>query len=180
MKVVIKLVLSLVMVVCLQSCSEDTLNENGQGTLTGTIVKKGDNTPLADVKISTSPVSTTVFTDENGFFIINSINAGEYSVQAEKDDYISSFEAANISDSQVSNVVFELNVSTANNRPPTEPIIIAPLDNIEGVSLDVNLIWSSSLFGVQISSASKNAIYLEFDNLIPKLREKETPMFFFK
>ena len=35
------------LVVGLQSCSEDTLNENGEGTLTGTVVKKGDNTPLA-------------------------------------------------------------------------------------------------------------------------------------
>ena len=171
MKVVIKLVLSLVMVVCLQSCSEDTLNENGQGTLTGTIVKKGDNTPLADVKISTSPVSTTVFTDENGYFIINSINAGEYSVQAEKDDYIPSFEAANISDSQVSNVVFELNVSTANNRPPTEPIIIAPLDNIEGVSLDVNLIWSSTdpdedpiSYSIELRNSTNEEVLL-FENI---------------
>lgn len=68
MKVLLKVILSIYLVVGLHSCSEDTLNENGEGTLTGTVVKKGDNTPLEDVKISTSPASTTVFTDENGFF----------------------------------------------------------------------------------------------------------------
>ncbi len=171
MKVLLKVILSIYLVVGLHSCSEDTLNENGEGTLTGTVVKKGDNTPLEDVKISTSPASTTVFTDENGFFIINSINTGEYSVQAEKDDYLFSFEAANISDGQASNVVFELDVSTANNRPPTIPELIAPQDNTDGVSLDLNLIWSSTdpdddpiSYSVELRNSSNEEVLL-FENI---------------
>ncbi len=171
MKVLLKVILSIYLMVGLHSCSEDTLNENGEGTLTGTVVKKGDNTPLEDVKISTSPASTTVFTDENGFFIINSINTGEYSVQAEKDDYLFSFEAANITDGQASNVVFELDVSTANNRPPTIPELIAPQDNTDGVSLDLNLIWSSTdpdddpiSYSVELRNSSNEEVLL-FENI---------------
>tara|TARA_R110000787_G_scaffold81036_2_gene175869 strand:+ start:26216 stop:27724 length:1509 start_codon:yes stop_codon:yes gene_type:complete len=171
MRIFIKILLSSFIIVLIQSCSEDTLNENGKGTLTGTVVKKGENTPLEDVKITTSPVSTTVFTDENGFFIINNITSGDYSVQAEKDSFLSSFEAANIIDGQASNVVFELDVSTANNRPPTEPILITPADNSVDVALDVDFIWSSSdpdedpiTYSIELRNGTNEEVLL-FENI---------------
>lgn len=171
MKVLLKIILSSLIIVLFQSCSEDTLNENGKGTLTGTVVKKGENTPLEDVKITTSPVSTTVFTDENGFFIINNIASGEYSVQAEKENFLSSFEAANIVDGQASNVVFELDISTANNRPPTVPVLITPEDYSVDVALDIDLIWSSTdpdedpiIYSIELRNGTNEEVIL-FENI---------------
>lgn len=140
----INIILSIVIVFAFASCGEDTINESGFGTLTGTVVKKGDNTPIDNVKISTNPVSSTVFSNEEGEFVINDIASGQYSVQADKDEFLSSFEPATVSDGITVNVVFELDISTANNRPPDEPTLIFPIDNATDVDLIVEFRWTST------------------------------------
>lgn len=144
MKIFFNIIICGFILTTLVSCSEDTINENGFGTLEGTVVKAGDNTPLENVKITTTPASTTVFTNSDGEFIINDIASGQYSVQAEKDEFITAFEAANIVDGITANIVFELEISTANNRPPDEPTLIFPEDNATDVELIVEFKWSST------------------------------------
>ena len=144
MKTLYKIILSIIFVFAFASCGEDTINENGFGTLTGTVVKKGDNTPLDNVKITTNPASSTVFTSETGEFIISDIADGQYSVQANIDGYLDSFEAATITDGVTTNVVFELDISTANNRPPEEPTLLFPIDNATDVDLIVAFKWTST------------------------------------
>ncbi len=144
MKTIYKILASVLIITVFVTCSEDTINQNGFGILEGTVVKKGDNTPISDVKITTNPASTTVFTDEEGKFTINDIASGQYSVQAENDEYLTSFQAANIVDGVTSNVVFELEISTANNRPPEEPTLLFPLDNATDIDLDVEFSWTTT------------------------------------
>ncbi len=144
MKKLIKRYSWIFIILFLVSCSEDPINESGKGTITGTVVSQGDNLPLANVKISTSPVSNTVFTNENGIFTITDVIAGNYSVQAQLDGFLSSFKAANVVVGQTSNVVFELQISTANNRPPPPPTLISPSDNEILQNIEANFLWSVS------------------------------------
>lgn len=126
-------------------CSEDTLDNFDTGTLTGIVVEEGTNLPLENVKISTNPNTSTVFTDAEGEFVIEEIPVDQYSVQAELDGYITNFEAAEITDSGSSiNVILELQIETANNRPPETPILISPEDNAVNVPLTTNLVWSGN------------------------------------
>lgn len=125
------------------SCSEDKIGENLFGTLKGTVVSSGDNIPLANVKISTQPISSTVFTDSLGNFMIEYIPVGEYSVEAKKDEYLTSFEPAIIdADIEVS-VVFELELSLAGNEPPSAPILTAPVEDELLESIEANFEWTS-------------------------------------
>lgn len=126
------------------SCSEDGIDEFRFGTLKGTVVKAGDNTPLANVKITTNPSSNTVFTDEEGNFTIENIAQGEYSVQADLDEYVPAFEAASVIENNTVTVVFELENESANNLPPTAPQLIAPADNELLQSIEANFVWSAS------------------------------------
>jgi hypothetical protein len=126
------------------SCSEDGIDETGIGRLTGTVVAAGSNEPLANVKITTTPASTTVFTNANGQFVIDQISAGEFSVQAQLDEYATAFEGTNITNGNTSTVVFELEVSDFNNRPPTKPILISPVDNGMVETSEVTFVWSAS------------------------------------
>lgn len=128
----------------LVSCSEDPIDTSETGTLTGNVVAEGTNTPLENVKISTNPSSSTVFTDINGEFIIENIAVDQYSVQAEADGFLSAFEAAEISPGATVNVVFELDVASSTNRPPTTPVLVTPADNATDVQLETALVWSSS------------------------------------
>lgn len=130
--------------ITLVSCEEEGIEENGFGTITGTVVTVGDNVPLANVKISTTPASNTVFTNEDGRFSITQVAAGDYSVQAELTDFITAFEPANVVTNEESNVVFEMEESSSLNSPPAAPILLSPADNSTEVPTQVALIWSSS------------------------------------
>jgi len=123
------------------ACSEDTVDGSERGILTGTVVENGTNLPLENVKISTNPSSSTVFTDAEGNFVIEEIPVDQYSVQAELDGYLSAFEAAEILSGATVNVVFELDVETANNRPPNTPVLVTPAESATDIPLETDLTW---------------------------------------
>ena len=153
------------------SCNENKIGENEFGTLTGTVVASGSNTPLANVRISTSPVSSTVFTDSSGTFIIENILVGEYSVEARIEGYIADFEPATINGNVTSNVVFELDPSTANNRPPSAPDLLTPEDGEILQSIEAMFSWTSTdpendpiTFTLELRNVDTNETTL-FENL---------------
>ncbi len=125
-------------------CEEESLTDNAFGSLTGTVVSKGKNIPLSNAKISTTPVSTTVFTDANGNFIIEDIAVGKYSVQADVEEFQTSFEAATIIQGKTVNIVFELDSLDAQNLLPLAPKLLSPLDKAQEVPVKTEFVWSSS------------------------------------
>ena len=135
--------LSCLLLVGLSSCSEDTIDENGEGTLTGVVVEDGTNAPLENVKISTSPLSSTVFSDENGEFIIEDIATGDYSVQASLDGFVIEFEGATITDGNTTNVIFELGTEVANNRPPSSITLLTPDDKATDLESPIEFTWEA-------------------------------------
>ena len=128
----------------LYSCSEDTIDFVGQGTLSGRVVSDGSKTAIANVRISTNPASSTVFTDDEGRFTIETIDAGDYSVQAELDGYVTAFEAVVVIENQTSNVAFDLVISKTDNISPKAPELIEPADNTLNIDLNTTFVWSSS------------------------------------
>ena len=88
-----KMLLFLLLLVSLTAFSQnDSIQKK---LLNGQIIHAETKKALSAAHILNLNTVEGTITDENGFFIINSINTGEYSVQAEKDDYLFSFEAAN-------------------------------------------------------------------------------------
>jgi|TARA_R100000479_G_scaffold33554_4_gene14288 hypothetical protein len=125
------------------SCSEDKIGDNDTGTLTGIVVSAGSNEPLENARISTQPISTTIFTNAEGKFEIENIAVGEYSVEARLDGYLAAFEPANVTGTNDPNVILELEPSTADNKPPSTPQLISPSDNEVIESLEVTFQWKS-------------------------------------
>lgn len=126
------------------SCSEDKISLSGTGTITGKVVSNGDNVPLEFTRISTNPNSSIVFTDASGNFVINDVTVGTYSVQAQKDGYLTKFESATVTDDASVNVIFELDVETANNDAPNAPVLVSPSNNATNQTLTVDLVWTGS------------------------------------
>ncbi|UZH56086.1 carboxypeptidase regulatory-like domain-containing protein [Salinimicrobium tongyeongense] len=126
------------------SCSEDTVGESLTGTISGKVVENSSNEPLENVKITTTPASSTVFTDENGEFVIEDVLIDQYSVKAEIKDYTTAFEAVTVTEGATSNVAFELLKSGANNRQPSTPQLVSPEDNAEEVDMTAEFVWNSS------------------------------------
>lgn len=130
--------------VVLVGCNEDRISENEFGVITGKVVAEGTNTPLENVRITTSPVSSTVFTDNEGKFIIENVPAGEYSVGARLEGYLARYEPATVLAGKSVNVIFEMEISTANNRPPSTPELIAPEENEILQSVEAVFEWKST------------------------------------
>ncbi|MGJ8666691.1 MAG: carboxypeptidase regulatory-like domain-containing protein [Patiriisocius sp.] len=140
-----KIFLFITLTMLLSQCSEDRIDGTETGTITGKVVKDVDNTPLANVKITTQPVTSTVFSDEMGNFEIENVPVGSYSVKADLDDFLSGFEPANvIADAEV-NVVFELFISDENNSQPSAFELITPANNSVDLSTTVEFAWFQSI-----------------------------------
>ncbi|WP_395047577.1 carboxypeptidase regulatory-like domain-containing protein [Flavobacterium sp.] len=126
------------------SCSKEVIDETGLGIVTGRVVKEVTFEPLANVKISSSPNSSTVLTDAQGNFTMQNVPSGNYSFEAQKDGYITKFEAGTVLANTSIEIVFELKIKETENNPPTIPILTSPIDNAIDQELNVNLTWTSS------------------------------------
>jgi len=131
------------------SCSEDTIQDELTGGLTGTVLSNEDNMPLSNVKITTNPSSSTAFTDDNGFFSLLNIAVDDYSVMAELEGYDTSFEGAAVIPDEIATVAFELDLSSIENDPPTAPSLLLPLDGADDLESEVVFVWSASESNVE-------------------------------
>jgi Tol biopolymer transport system component len=138
----IKICCILLLVLC--SCSEEKFAGETYGSIEGKVVSAVDFKPLANVKVFSSPNSSIVFTDEEGKFSIPNVKVGDYSYEAQKDGYVSKFEAATINEGQATTVVFELKLSTSNNKAPSTPVLVSPTDNAVNQTLELALSWTAT------------------------------------
>ncbi|MHC5202390.1 carboxypeptidase regulatory-like domain-containing protein [Myroides sp. LJL119] len=130
-------------VLCISSCSEDYLDDNAQGTIEGIVVSEIDLKPLANIKIETSPLTTTVFTDEKGKFVLDNIKQGEYSVKAQGKGYSTNFQPAAVYGDKKSNVIFEMQIETQSSVAPKAPELFNPKNNQQLQSTSTTFTWSS-------------------------------------
>ncbi|AXT54141.1 hypothetical protein D1818_20565 [Aquimarina sp. BL5] len=126
------------------SCSEDTIDLEGLGAVRGSVVAIGTNEPLENVKISTNPSTSTVFTDANGEYLIENIPSGDYSLSAQKEGLLAQFEGITVIADRELEIVFEMDIETAGNRPPDAAILDTPADNSIDQPLEVDLVWTGT------------------------------------
>lgn len=135
---------SVIFLLLLLSCSEEKVDGVDYGTVTGRVVIADSFEPLANAKVFSNPNSSVVFTDENGKFTVSNVPIGQYSFQAQKEGYITKFEAVTVNPGSTTEIVFELDLSTSNNRPPNTPVLVLPADNAANQNLQVVLTWTAT------------------------------------
>ena len=104
-------------------CSEDTIDVVRTGNISGKVTDKVTGEALENVKITTNPASTTVFTDSVGRFRLNDVAVDDYSVQAELNGYAAGFESTTVIEAMTAVVAFELSLANSDNNPPSVPIL---------------------------------------------------------
>lgn len=145
MKSILNIFLVIFCSLVLFSCSEELVDKVQTGSLKGIVVKKGTNQPLKNVKIFTTPSTETIFTKDDGSFQIDNIPLGDYSVKAELNDYLTSFQGVTLKTAgQVVSVVLELADDKSKNTPPSAPVLLSPVDNAVNQPLSVDLSWTST------------------------------------
>ena len=142
-----KIVLILNVLMCfilLISCSEEQIIVGGNGIVKGRVVDSETFTPIENARISTSPITSTFFSDKDGYFVFETVPAADYSFEAQKEGYVAKFEPASVKANITSQIVFELVISTANNKPPEIPVLTAPVDLAKNQALKLNLTWTAT------------------------------------
>jgi len=136
----LKMIATLAVLLFMVGCEEELIDINGKGTIKGRVVQDLTFDPIENVRISTNPASNTVFTDANGEFLLPA-DAGQYAVQARKDGFLVSFESVTLETGEEVQVVFEMKLETANNRPPEAATAVLPLDAAVDVPFNIRLEW---------------------------------------
>lgn len=126
------------------SCQEDTIDVVGIGTVTGRVVEANSFEPIENAKISLNPTNNTVFTDVDGYFVIEDVEEGDYSVSVTKEDYLTTYESATVTAGIEVNVIFEMDDDDALNEAPITPVLKTPEDGSLNQDISVELTWSSS------------------------------------
>jgi Tol biopolymer transport system component len=137
----IKILLCLII---LASCAEEQITDGGTGTVKGRVVDAVTFAPIENARVSTSPATSTYFTDKDGYFTFDKITTGKYSFQAQKDKYIAKFEPATVELNKTTQIIFEMKVSIADNKPPDVPVLTAPLDLAVNQVIKLNLTWTAT------------------------------------
>jgi len=144
MKALKNILVFIISIMLFTACTEEQIDGVRIGSINGKVVAEGTNAPLENVKISTNSPTSTVFTDEDGNFIIENAPIGTYSVQAELDGFVTDFESVTVIEAAAAVVSFELLTSNANNQPPSVPNLVFPEDLAIETPLEVQLTWESS------------------------------------
>jgi len=126
------------------SCSENKVTSASVGTINGKVLKAKDFAPIDKAKVTITPTNNTVFTNSKGEFTFVDVPVGDYSVNASKNGYLDKFEGASVTAGSKVNLVLDLEVETATNKPPTAPTLISPVDKSINQPLSVELQWSST------------------------------------
>lgn len=134
----------LFLLLLLFSCSEEKVAGEDFGTVTGRVVIADTFEPLVNAKVFSNPTSSIVFTDEDGRFTVSNVPVGQYSFQAQKDGYLTKFEAATVNSNSTTEIVFELDLSTSGNRSPNTPALVLPADNAVNQNRQVVLTWTAT------------------------------------
>jgi hypothetical protein len=140
----IYLILSLSLLFLFSSCSEEKISGEDFGTVEGRVVSAITFKPLENVKVFSNPSSSIVFTDSDGRFSIPKIKVGQYSFEAQKDGYLAKFESGTVNINSSTSLVFELKLSTSNNKPPKAAVLVSPADNAVNQSLELNISWTAT------------------------------------
>ncbi|WP_275315157.1 carboxypeptidase regulatory-like domain-containing protein [Tenacibaculum bernardetii] len=170
MKKIIKIAILLISFTLI-NCGEDTVDFVEFGTIKGRVVKKGSFEPIENAKVALSPTNNTEFTDENGYFTMQEVPTQEYSVSATKEGYLTNFQPVSLEAGSEVNLIFEMDIETALNKPPTTPELRTPTNGVEDLDNTVELSFKSTdpdddeiTYRIEIKNDLDNDI-LEFTNV---------------
>ncbi|WP_372752075.1 carboxypeptidase regulatory-like domain-containing protein [Labilibaculum sp.] len=126
------------------SCNESTIDPDLYGSISGTVNASDDEggLPMKGVSLTTSPGTTSVTTDSDGYFYFDEVEVGDYTVSAKKEDY--STVTTSITVREGKEVVMELvmEVDDADSESPDEPIYSSPADASTDQEINVELVWN--------------------------------------
>ncbi len=127
------------------ACEEGRIEPELYGAISSMVVDDLSGQPLAGVKVTTSPATTTVVTDTLGKAFFDKVPDGAAIVRAELNGFIAETESVTVYDSDTVNVVLRMRKATSANQLPIAPALLAPAHLSTNLPTDsVQLKWRAA------------------------------------
>jgi len=149
---------TLLLVVLLISCKEDTVVPDFFGSIEGVILDAEDNTPIVSAAVSTAPATTSLVTDAEGKFSYTDISTGSYTISVTKTGYDKKSVTVSVNEDQVTPVTILLDKSAPTEGPGkvTDP---SPPNEATDQPIELDLVWHPDTVDVS-SIPTKYDVYL--------------------
>ena len=136
----------LLFLICLtaMSCQEDKITPQVFGSLVGTVLSTEDNIAIAQATVSTNPPTSSLQTDELGRFTVEQIEAGTYTIRAEKEGFVTEIENVTVFANQDANVILRLVRESTVNSAPDKPQNPQPATGSIASSTQVTFAWTAN------------------------------------
>lgn len=127
------------------SCNESTVDPDLFGSISGTVKTSEENgsLPMEGVSITTNPGTTSVTTDAEGYFELNDVLVGDYTLSAKKENYTAVSTSIKVREGQEVVVQVIMEVAPPETQAPSEPVYALPLDATAGLQTVVDLVWNN-------------------------------------
>ncbi|OSY88545.1 hypothetical protein WH52_07300 [Tenacibaculum holothuriorum] len=169
MKILLKAI-CIITIFTFLGCGEDsTLGPVEFGKIKGRVVKAKSFEPISNAKVTLSPTNNSTFTDDNGEFLFEEVAVNQYSVQAEKEGFLDKFEPADLQSGATLSINFEMQISTALNKPPSVPEIVSPDDGVTDLDNSVEIVWRQSKDPEEDEIKYKIELRNDFNNDVLKI-----------
>ncbi|BAX78519.1 carboxypeptidase regulatory-like domain-containing protein [Labilibaculum antarcticum] len=145
------------------SCNESTIDPDLFGSISGIVKTSEENgsLPMEGVTITTNPGTTSVTTNEEGYFELNEVLVGDYTVSAKKEDYTAVSTSISVREAQEVVMQVIMQVAPLDSKIPDDITYVSPLDiqnDQTKLPNKVNLVWKNG--------ETENGDTLRFDVII--------------
>lgn len=123
----------------LLACNEDTIDPVFFGSIEGTVTFESSGAPAPGVEITTTPVTSTVVTDDQGYFSLTNVPTGEYSVVAHLEGYKNASDKISVTKNNTTTSTLQLMPDAST---PNSPFVVFPAAGAQNIDRSVTLQWS--------------------------------------
>lgn len=138
-----------IMLFCLSvivfSCNESTVDPDLFGSISGTVKTSEENgsLPMEGVSITTNPGTTSVTTDVEGYFKLDDVEVGDYTLSAKKEDYTAVSTSIKVREGQEVVMQVVMQIAPDETVAPVEAVYVTPLDATADLQTEVELVWNN-------------------------------------
>lgn len=140
-KYVLMMILNLIII---SACKDNPTNLGNTGKISGKVLNGKTLEVISGVQITTSPSTNSILNKDDGTFVLNNIESGDYVIYAKKYGFNSNYVNVKvINDKTTEAVILLYDLQTTNNTPEI-PSLITPIDNAVVPPEKITFSWTCS------------------------------------
>jgi len=125
------------------SCTEDKINPEAKGHIKGQAIDNTSDTGITGAQLTTNPATQTYITDDSGYFYINNIDIGEYTIALKKAGYRSESVTVKVAEEDTTSLKVIMNRTSDFNKTPVIRDMPFPISGEINQPVNLELQWSA-------------------------------------